>query len=389
MTNRLIHYEIFPFSLTRHGEEVCGDQVKMFRTPEKTILVLSDGLGCGIKATILARLTTEIIGTMLRERARLRDVVETVAGTLPTCRVRDLAYATFAILQIEHGTGRFQIVSFDNPAPVLLNRTGPQRLPFRTMKMCGKAMQLTDGTLENGDFLGLMSDGVLHADESLIQYPGWDWNDIAQWLARAREKGQASAERLVLSVMDETNRRYAGKPGDDATFVGVLVRNTRRLILFTGPPSNKACDEECTHRFMSFAGRRVICGGTTANIVAENWGEVPRTESRTAGEGIPPTASLPDVDLVTEGILTMARALEHLKECEGDARRLPFERNGAILLARELLSADSVLFLAGESVNPYYQNPQLPRSISIRRSLVTQLADQLTLLHKDVSIEWI
>lgn len=360
--------------------------MKLLRTPEKTILVLSDGLGSGIKATIPARLTTEIIGTMLKEKARLREVVETVAGTLPTCRVRGLAYATFAILQIEHGTGRFQL---DSPPPVLLKQRQPCRLPVRTLKMCGKAMELSEGILENGDFLGLMSDGVLYANQGVIMNPGWSWDEIAGCLATAGKDGPRSAERLVESVMSETQKRYGGEAGDDATFVGVLARTTRRLIVFTGPPSDRTRDEACTERVMSFAGRRVICGGTTANIAAEYWGEVPHPDDSTARDGIPPIASLPEIDLVTEGILTMARALEYLKHSQGDSYRLPANRNGAVLLARELLNADSVLFLAGESVNPFYQNPQLPRSVSIRRSLVTQIADQLRRFHKDVIVEWI
>jgi hypothetical protein len=389
MTNPPIHYEIFPLSLTRHGEEVCGDQVKVLRTAEETILVLSDGLGCGIKASILARLTTEIIGTMLRERARLRDVLETVAGTLPTCRVRELAYATFVILKIEQGTGRFQLVSFDGPPAILVKHGLAHRLTARAMKMCGKLIQLSEGVLEEGDFLGLMSDGVLHASRGVILDPHWNWDTIAERLTSALARGQLSSERLVRSVMAETAQRYGGEPGDDATFVGVLARESRRLMIFTGPPSDKARDQACTERLMTFEGHRVICGGTTANIVAENWGEAVRTDESTADEGIPPTASLPEVNLVTEGILTMARALDYLDQSQGDPNRLPFTRNGAVLLARELLRADSVVFMAGESVNPFYQNPQLPRSVSIRRSLVTQLGERLKQLNKDVAVEWI
>jgi len=389
MTEGAVFYEIFPLSLTRHGEEVCGDAVKLARTPDKTILVLSDGLGSGIKASILARLTTEIIATMLKADAPLQDVIETVTGTLPTCRIRGLAYATFATLQIHNQDGRFQLASFDSPPAVLMKSGQPCSLDTKTITMGGKSLRITEGVLERGDFLGLMSDGVLYADEGVIMNPGWGWDEVAAFLATTMKRGTGSAQRLVQAVLNETQRRYGSTAGDDATFVGVLARNPRRLMVFTGPPADRRRDESCVERLMRFEGRRVVCGGTTGNIVAENWGEMLRTDESTAREGIPAVANLRDVDLVTEGILTVARTLELIKESRGELHRLPVDRNGAVLLARELLQADSIVFLAGESVNPFYQNPQLPRSISIRHSLVTQVAETLVRLRKEVTVEWI
>lgn len=388
MNDAGIFYEIFPASLARRGEEVCGDHVKVLRTAQRTLLALSDGLGSGIKAAIPARLTTEIILTMLREEAPLRDVIETVAGTLPTDRERGLAYATFSVVQIEHATGRFRLASFDSPPPIWLRHQELQRLEGRSEVFAGKSLSLSEGVLEDGDFLGLMSDGVLYAHPGLIMDPAWGWDQVAACLADAAAHGRGSARGLVQAVMQETERRYGEVIGDDATLVGVLARKPRRLVVFTGPPAHKQADDAIVERFLRFEGRHVICGGTTGNLVADRLGEIIRTDERTAREGIPPIGDLADVDLITEGILTMARALELLQESKGDLHALPGDRNGAVLLSRELLQADSILFLAGESVNPYYQNPQLPRSISIRRSLVTQLAELLRRFNKVVDVEW-
>jgi hypothetical protein len=389
MSDEAVFYEIASLSLNRHGEEVCGDQVKISQAPDKTIVVLSDGLGGGIKANILARLTTGIIITMLREDAPLQDVLETVTGTLPISREAGVAYATFAIVRIERASGKFELVNFDSPPAILLKRRKPLRLETRTQTLCGKLLRLSNGVLEQGDFLGLMSDGMMYADEGVTMDMRWGWDEIAACLGKAARIGSGSAEAIVQAVMRETQRRYGDSVGDDATFVGVLARKPRRLILFTGPPADKGRDEACAERFLQFDGRRVVCGGTTANIVAECAGEIIRTDESTRRDGIPPIGDMPEVDLVTEGILTLARTLELLKACEGDSHKLPVDRNGAVLVTRELLKADSILFLAGESVNPYYQNPQLPRSISIRRSLVTQIAEALVRLNKTVTVDWI
>ncbi len=389
MNESSVFYEVRAESLTRRGEEVCGDQVKVWRAPDETIAALSDGLGSGIKANILARLTTEIIVTMLRHRAPLQEVVETVVGTLPVCRERGLAYATFAVARVRHADGRFEIASFDSPPAVWLRQRGARRLEIRRETVCGKLLERSEGVLERGDFLGLMSDGLLHASPDAIMDPTWGWEAVAACLETAVRTGRTSAEALVQAVTRETRRRYGGNVGDDATFVGVLARQPRRLVLLTGPPADPSRDAVCVERLLGFEGRRVVCGGATANLVAEHTGEIVRTDESTRRENLPPIGDLPDVDLVTEGILTLARTLELLRACGGDIRRLPVDRNGAVLVARELLQADSILFLAGESVNPHYQNPQLPRSVSIRRSLVTQLAEILERSGRGVTVEWI
>ncbi len=299
-----------------------------------------------------------------------------------------LVLTTFIILQIRNQDGCFQLSAFDSPPPVFLSDQRVQRLQSRREVVAGKALILSEGVLRPGDFLGLMSDGVLYANRGVTRDAAWGWDEVAAFLGKAAVSGPGSAEFLVRAVMRETQRRYGQRVGDDATFVGVLARKPRRLMVFTGPPADRKRDEACVHRLLGFEGRRVVCGGTTAGIVAEYSGEVLRTDTSTTREGIPPIGILPDVDLVTEGIVTMARTLELLQASGGDPERLPVDRNGAVLLARELLQADSVFFLAGESVNPYYQNPQLPRSVSIRRSLVMQLVEALKSFQKVATVEW-
>lgn len=91
---------------------------------------------------------------------------------------------------------------------------------------------------------------------------------------------------------------------------------------------------------------------------------------------------------MTEGILTISKATELLKKCHCDLERLPFDRNGAVLLAREILEADSIFFLVGQQINEFYQNPLLPKNISIRRNLVEELVQLLRENQKEVDLEY-
>jgi len=387
MSHRETFYDVCPASLTRSGEELCGDHVKMLRTPEQTIVVLSDGMGCGVKAHILARLTTEIMVTMLRDAAPLAEVLETITATLPTCKVRGVAYAAFVVLQIKHATREFRLVNSDCPPAFWMKQGRLTPLYSRTERLHGKLLGISEGRLEQGDFIGILSDGVVGAGPGRILNPSWSWERIGAWLQARAEVRASSAADLTQWIMEETRWLYQNQAGDDATFVGVLARPPRRLMVFTGPPGDPKRDEECVRRFVEFDGRKAVCGGTTGNLVADYLGETCPMDLSTADENVPPISYLSGIDLVTEGILTLARTLQLLETCQGDLNKLPYARNGAVLLARELLQADSIFFLAGESVNPYYQNPLLPRSVSIRQNLVNQLAALLIVYNKRVATE--
>jgi len=384
-----LFYDIFPQSLNHAGEELCGDEVKILRTREKSIVVLSDGLGSGVKANILARLTTSIIVTMLREHAQIKDVIETVVGTLPICKVRQIAYSTFLIIEIEHTSGQFKVINCDSPDIFLFREDHLAPVEQRHETILGKELHFAQGRLGHSDFLAAASDGVIHAGVGMTMNFRWGRKEIVEHLERARPSRASSAETLVRSVMRQTSTLCAGQPGDDATFVGILARRPRGLMVFTGPPLDPKQDSSLVDRLAAFPGRKIVCGGTTSTIVGEHLGEIVRPDADSGRSDVPPMASIDGIDLVTEGMLTMARTLQLLQAARGHARSLPVERNGAALLARELLQADSIHFVVGQQVNPYYQNPLLPRNISIRRNLVEQIAALLQSYQRAVEIEWV
>jgi len=218
---------------------------------------------------------------------------------------------------------------------------------------------------------------------------GWGWDHISVHIEQAALGRIVCAEELVRSVMTKTRSLYHSHVGDDATMAGILARHANRLMVFTGPPTDKAKDVECVKRLLGFEGKKAVCGGTTGNIVAEHLGRVVETDMSTLREELPPIGILPEVDLLTEGILTLAKTLQLLKQCKGQDELLSEDRNGAVLLTRELLQADSIFFMAGEKVNAFYQNPLLPKSVSIRRSVLDQIVEELVNIHKEVKVEWL
>ena len=381
-------FDIYDLSLNKKGEELCGDKVKFLKTEDKTTIVLSDGLGSGVKANILATLTTEILITMLNADVPLEDVIETVIGTLPICQVRKIAYATFTIIQIDNKTNKFKVINFDNPPVFYLKKGRVINIKKKSEKILGKEIIISEGYLEKGDFLGAASDGVLYAGLGALLNFGWGWDNVSKYIEGVLIRDANTARTIVQNVIRETHSLYQGQIGDDATFVGVYVRRRNPLMIFTGPPLDPSKDYEYVERLVRFNGRKVVCGGTTGNIVGSYLGEEIDMDISTIRPDLPPIGKLSEIDLVTEGILTISKSLEVLRNSNCDIDRLPIDKNGAVLLANEILMADSIFFLVGQQINEFYQNPLLPKNISIRRSLVEELIKFLRENKKEVQLEY-
>lgn len=383
------YLDIAQLSVNKFGEELCGDHVKVLRTEQKTWVVLSDGLGSGVKASILATMTSQIIITMLKENAALRDVIETIIDTLPECQVRKIAYATFTIVEIDHSDYRFKVINFDNPQVFYFKKHGRlATLEQYTKQFFDKQVTISEGQLEQGDFLAAISDGVWYAGLGQTFNFGWGWENISQFMSGILSQHVNTAQTIVEKVIRKTDTLYGSKPGDDATLVGLYLRQRHAAIIFTGPPLRQEDDGVYVKRLLEFDGRRLVCGGTTGNIVARELGQEIDVDFMSMKEDVPPIGRLDGIHLLTEGILTLSKAMEYIQEAEGEYTRLTTDINGASMLALEILYADAIHFLVGQQINPFYQNPLLPTSISIRKNLIDQLAAVLRDLQKEVTIEY-
>ena len=379
-----LFFELGTKQLNKYGEELCGDSVAISRHSESVTLALSDGLGSGVKANILATLTTRIAMYMLEADLALSEVVQTLSETLPICEVRKLAYSTFAIAQF-FNQGSARVVEFDSPSAMLLRQRKTQPVVYDERTIEGKKIRESLLDLEVGDWIIFVSDGVLNAGIGGVYPLGWGWDQTSHFLEEHAHP-ELSAQDLAEKVTETVRELYADAPGDDVSVVVIKVRRKLAASVLTGPPAEKNKDEAFVSRFIRRAGRLVVCGGTTAKIVSHHLGKPLEVDLKTMTQEVPAIARIEGVDLITEGILTLTKVSELLRS-GAKKEEMRFHTDGATELVRLFLDVDHVHFFVGQAVNPAHQNPDLPHQLEIRLAVVREIAEELRKRGKEVSIE--
>lgn len=378
-------------SINKKGEQLCGDHVEVIEKGDNyTVLVLADGLGSGVKASILSTLTSKIISTMIANNMSIEECVSTIAATLPVCEVRRVAYSTFTIMCIRDNS-EAEIIQYDNPQVILLRDGKNYEYSKTTSEMGGKTIYTSKIPICENDVFIAMSDGAIWAGVGQYMNFGWQRENIIEYIERLYEPNY-SAKVISTLILDECNSLYANEPGDDTTVAAIKIRQRKPVNLLFGPPADPADANKMMALFFSKEGKRIIAGGTTSTIAANYLGTAVIPELDYLDPEIPPTAEIKGVDLTTEGVITMTRVLEYAKsyisdnECYYD---WSMKRDGASRIARILFEeATDINFFVGRAKNPAHQNPNLPISFSLKMRIADELAECLKKMGKRINVSY-
>ena len=378
-------------SVNHYGEELCGDHVDIVEESENsTVIVLADGLGSGVKASILSTLTSKIISTMMAAGLPIEECVATIAATLPVCSVRGVAYSTFTIIYLRDNETA-EIIQYDNPQVIVLRDDQNYDYPRTEMNIGGKKIYKSTLKLREGDIFVAMSDGCPHAGIGGLYNFGWKREEIIGFM-EALIPGGYTAKNMSTILVDECVRLYGNKPGDDTTACVVRIRRREPMNLLFGPPSNRDDCDRMMSLFFSKEGKHIICGGTTSSIAARYLGKPLRASLNFVQSDLPPIAELEGVDLVTEGVITVNRVLEYARDYLADNENYEtwnFGRDGASLICRLLFEeATDINFYVGRAVNPAHQNPDLPINFNIKMNLVEELSKSLRLMGTRIKVSY-
>ena len=378
-------------SINHHGEELCGDHVDIVEpSDDSMVIVLSDGLGSGVKASILSTLTSKIISTMLAEGLSLEECVETIAATLPVCSVRGVAYSTFTIIHLKNNRTA-ELIQYDNPHAIIIRDEKNWDYPKTEMNIGGKKIFKSVINLQENDVFVAMSDGCPHAGIGMSYNFGWKREDIIDFIETLVPAGY-TAKTLSTMLVDECGKLYGHKPGDDATACVVRIRKRVPMNMLFGPPSNRDDADRMMSLFFSKEGKHIICGGTTSSIAAKFLRKPLKPSLIFEQSDVPPTAELEGVDLVTEGVITVNKVVEYANDYLGENKfyeHWSFKRDGASLICRLLFEeATDINFYVGRAINPAHQNPDLPINFNIKMNLVEELSKALKKMGKRIKVSY-
>jgi hypothetical protein len=363
-----------------HDEEkICGDVFlnKYIKEEDRIIAVLSDGMGHGVKANILATLTATMALNFTREHKEVDLIADIIMNTLPVCSERKIAYSTFTIVDIE-SSGRTNILEYDNPPTIILrgNRIFDpswNRIVLEKGKHAGKILKSCSFIPEKEDRIIMCSDGASQSGMGSEALPfGWERDNIANYASNlVNSEASISAAILAGKIVSMAHKHDEYKAKDDIRCAVIYFREPRKLLLCTGPPYEKEKDMVLSDKVSAYPGKVILCGGTTADIIARELNRTIVDELIFEDPELPPESFLEGIDLLTEGILTLQKVNEILKTFNNSVR---LGKGPADKIVRLLMESDEIHFIIGTRINIAHQDPTLPVELEIRRTVIKRIA---------------
>ncbi len=373
------YIEVSSHQIHHEGEKICGDVFlsRRIREEGRTLAVLSDGMGHGVKANILATLTATMAINFAEEHKDVAVIAEIIMNTLPICSERKISYSTFSIVDIEMD-GVTRVLEYDNPQCLIIREGKPFNpgwncVILNSEKNAGKEVMSCQFYHRKEDRIILISDGVAQSGMGTERYPfGWGRESVQEFVINLIQNEPAiSASRLAQKVVNyaHINDNYRSK--DDTSCAVIYFREPRRLLICTGPPFDNSKDKEYAEAVKNFEGKKILCGATTADIIARELGVEITDSFEFEDPDLPPISFMPGIDLVTEGILTLGKVNEILKKYGPNYK---LGKGPADNIARMLLDSDEIYFIIGTRINIAHQDPSLPVELEIRRTVVKRIA---------------
>jgi hypothetical protein len=361
------------------GQAVSGDVFVSRKIKEegRIISILSDGLGSGVKASVLANLTATMAMRYTSAFVDVRKSADIIMDTLPICEVRKISYSTFTIVDLDDD-GRTRVIEHGNPALILLRGQEPvaiERSNITLENWKDRTIRYSEFDVQLGDRIVCFSDGATQSGLGRKGLPlGWGQENVQRFVCRmVAQEPEISSQELARKVVGEALVNDDSAAKDDITCGVVYYRHPRRLLVITGPPFAKERDPELAELVQHFDGRKVICGGTTAMILSRLLDRPVKMRLGKLDPEIPPASSMEGLDLITEGTVTLARVAEMLERGPGE----PWNDNPARELMTCMLQSDVVQFVVGTRINEAHQDPNVPIELDLRRNIVRRIANLL------------
>lgn len=356
---------------------VCGDVIAYDRTPTATTIVIGDGVGSGIKANVAATMAVSRLLELMRAGFSVRDACALLVETnekAKAARETGEPYVAFTIIRILND-GEATILGYEMPAPLLLGTRHSSILPQRMIPMGKQMVGESTCYVEPGDAIMVFSDGVTTAGLGLSQRQGWGIEGANKFVNRILAEG-TSLKEIPKQVVQQSRILWERVGGDDCTATLATCRLGETVNIFTGPPLSPKDDRKVVERFLGLPGKKIVCGASTAKIVATVLGKeltMKQPDPHKAPSIVPPGYEIEGIDLVTEGAVTLNQVYNILDE---DPSR--YEEDEVADICNLLKKADRVNVLMGKAANPGHKHISFSqRGILPRAKIIPLLREKL------------
>lgn len=387
-----IFIEVDCFQKNKAGNIVCGDSYMSQRLQEedRIISVLSDGLGSGIKASVLSTMTATMAMHYTAMNESILQTALSIIDTLPQDMVRKISYSTFCIFDIDR-LGHTKVIEYESPAVYLFRRGQPiaiqkEKIPVERADLENTFLWVSEFKLEKEDRLVCFSDGVSQSGMGSANMPfGWDEGVQDFITGLLAEFPDISAKEMARKIVLRAERNDNYHLLDDTSCCVIYRRTPRNLLICTGPPYDEKKDRYLAEKVRDFKGKKVLCGGTTATIISRELSLPLNVSMEITDKELPPLSYMEGIDLITEGILTLSKVERLLTNNVPDKSQGPAHE-----LVSLLQNSDKITFIVGTRINVAHQDPNLPVELEIRRNVVKKIKFLLeTKLLKDVEITYL
>jgi hypothetical protein len=297
-------------------------------------------------------------------------------------RKKDMPLAFFTVARILPD-GVATILTYEMPEVIFISKRYATRLKILTQTFNDAVIGETNCILEKGEGILLFSDGISQAGLGKGLVNGWGIDGINKFVNDSLRAG-CDVKKLPKLIIDEAKKLWKNEPGDDLSVSLILCRKGKIINLLTGPPVDPKNDESVVKKFLSNEGLKIVCGASTAKIVARELGKEFQINPNFKSEISPPDYEIEGIDLVTEGAVTLNQLYNIWDE---DTSKL--EKDSPVTILYSLLSvADRVNLYLGNSKNPASEDISfVQQGILKRDKIIKLLVEKLIAEQKLVHIE--
>ncbi|MCL2290362.1 MAG: SpoIIE family protein phosphatase [Bacteroidetes bacterium] len=378
------HVEVGFYQTYHHGEHIGGDVFLSKRIPEenRVLCVLSDGMGSGVKANVLATLTATIALNLFIEHKNAQTIAEIIMKALPVCSERKISYATYTVVDVNSDTNEASILEYDNPQTIVMRgcrvlEPNWEKVNFENAAADRRLQDLNMATFtpQLEDRIVFCSDGITQSGLGKGLVTGWGRNNLREELRNIINHNYSiSASELAEKIVKKAVANDLHVPKDDISCAVIYFREPRRTMICSGPPLNPEKDVEFAENLRSFSGRKIISGATTIEIISR---ELKRTvvDEPVVDHTLPPMSKMDGVDLVTEGVLTLSKVIYLLTNVI--TPNYQFGNGPADKMCKLLLDSDEIHILVGTKINADNLDLSLPVEVEIRKNIIQRIAKVL------------